>query len=309
MSTSRDPIWQRTVLLASDSNQSIIAEVADGETNTIAYTAYGEQSAQQDVATRLGFNGQLREARIGWYLLGNGYRAYNPRLMRFHSPDSWSPFGRGGLNLYMYCAGEPVMNSDPTGHIKRPWPLVGKFARLRAEFHSPNYVPDPVIINPVTIERAASAMRTLQKDLPQGTPNKEGVLDAMGGVIHSIEKNRRIYPLKSGGRAGNRKEKTASRNQRNTPHNTTMDHSASATTAEQYPRTSSTANSSRRPSSSSMGSTNSNSSSSASISSYSTISSLSIASSDESGFAGSGSNGSSFSGFSELQRRHDAIRE
>jgi RHS repeat-associated protein len=59
----------------------------------------------------------LREANIGWYLLGNGYRAYNPRLMRFHSPDSWSPFGRGGLNPYMYCVGDPVNNSDPTGHI------------------------------------------------------------------------------------------------------------------------------------------------------------------------------------------------
>nr|WP_269137593.1 RHS repeat-associated core domain-containing protein [Pseudomonas sp. PGPR40] len=64
----------------------------------------------------MGFNGQLREARIGWYLLGNGYRAFNSTLMRFHSPDSWSPFGRGGLNPYMYCVGDPVNRSDPTGH-------------------------------------------------------------------------------------------------------------------------------------------------------------------------------------------------
>ncbi|WP_263597304.1 RHS repeat-associated core domain-containing protein [Pseudomonas fluorescens] len=66
----------------------------------------------------MGFNGELREARIGWYLLGNGYRAYNPILMRFHSPDSWSPFGRGGLNAYMYCVGDPVNFSDPTGHMR-----------------------------------------------------------------------------------------------------------------------------------------------------------------------------------------------
>ncbi|WP_342214944.1 RHS repeat-associated core domain-containing protein [Pseudomonas sp. TH41] len=82
----------------------------------MAYSAYGHQSGQQEVATQLGFNGQVREANIGWYLLGNGYRAYNPRLMRFHSPDSWSPFGRGGLNAYMYCVGDPVNHSDPTGH-------------------------------------------------------------------------------------------------------------------------------------------------------------------------------------------------
>ena len=114
--------WQRTVLLASDRSQSVIAEVADSTINNIAYSAYGERSAQQEVATQLGFNGQLREARIGWYMLGNGYRAYNPRLMRFHSPDSWSPFGRGGLNSYMYCVGDPVNRVDPTGHAPLfPW--------------------------------------------------------------------------------------------------------------------------------------------------------------------------------------------
>ncbi|MFU2326748.1 RHS repeat-associated core domain-containing protein [Pseudomonas sp. NFX98] len=84
------------MLLAPDRSQSIIGEIVDGHTNPIAYSAYGEQSAQQNVETRLGFNGQLREASFGWYLLGNGYRAYNPRLLRFHSPDSWSPFGGVG---------------------------------------------------------------------------------------------------------------------------------------------------------------------------------------------------------------------
>lgn len=107
---------QRTVLLATDRNQSVLAEITDGKHTAIAYSSYGKQSAQQPIATALGFNGQLRESRIGWYLLGNGYRAYNPVLMRFHSPDSWSPFGRGGLNAYMYCVGDPVNRVDPTGH-------------------------------------------------------------------------------------------------------------------------------------------------------------------------------------------------
>lgn len=107
---------QRTVLLATDRSQSIIAETVEDETNTIAYSAYGDRSAQHEAATGLGFNGQLREKQTSWYLLGNGYRAYNPRLMRFHSPDSWSPFSGGGLNAYMYCVGDPVNRSDPTGH-------------------------------------------------------------------------------------------------------------------------------------------------------------------------------------------------
>jgi RHS repeat-associated protein len=124
----------RVVLLATDRSQSIIGEIVDGQPHTIAYSAYGEQSAQQKVETRLGFNGQLREADIGWYLLGNGYRAYNPRLMRFHSPDSWSPFGGGGLNAYMYCVGDPVNREDPTGHIPwvEPWfkKLLGNVAKF-----------------------------------------------------------------------------------------------------------------------------------------------------------------------------------
>lgn len=68
---------------------------------------------------RRGFNGQLSESASRHYLLGNGYRAYSPVLMRFLQPDSWSPFGWGGLNPYCYCGGEPVNQSDPSGHM--PW--------------------------------------------------------------------------------------------------------------------------------------------------------------------------------------------
>ncbi|WLH46964.1 RHS repeat-associated core domain-containing protein [Pseudomonas beijingensis] len=108
----------QTILLAADDKHSILAEVAANQNRSIAYSAYGQQAVQQPITTRLGFNGELREARLGWYFLGKGYRVYNPILMRFHSPDSWSPFGKGGLNAYMYCAGDPVNFSDPTGHIK-----------------------------------------------------------------------------------------------------------------------------------------------------------------------------------------------
>lgn len=72
----------------------------------------------------LGYNGEVREAGVCWYLLGNGYRAFNPLLMRFHSPDSWSPFGKGGINAYMYVSGNPVAYKDPTGHT-----LVGNIIR------------------------------------------------------------------------------------------------------------------------------------------------------------------------------------
>nr|WP_314529129.1 RHS repeat-associated core domain-containing protein [uncultured Pseudomonas sp.] len=110
------PSQLRTILLAADNKNSIMAELTGAQPNSIAYCAYGGQSPQQQIASHLGFNGELCERQIGWYVLGNGYRAYNPKLMRFHSPDSWSPFGGGGLNAYMYCVGDPVNFSDPTGH-------------------------------------------------------------------------------------------------------------------------------------------------------------------------------------------------
>lgn len=106
---------QRTVLLATDHKNSVLSEIARDRNNSIAYSAYGDQCAEHEVVSSLGFNGELREA-FHWYFLGNGYRVYNPRLMRFLSSDSWSPFGKGGLNGYMYCVGDPVNYSDPTGH-------------------------------------------------------------------------------------------------------------------------------------------------------------------------------------------------
>jgi hypothetical protein len=37
--------------------------------------------------------------------------------MRFHSPDSESPLGQGGLNRYAYALGDPVNIHDPSGNI------------------------------------------------------------------------------------------------------------------------------------------------------------------------------------------------
>lgn len=64
-----------------------------------------------------GFNGQCLDPVSGSYFLGNGYRAYNPVLSRFNCPDSWSPFGAGGINRYAYCGGDPVNQIDPSGHV------------------------------------------------------------------------------------------------------------------------------------------------------------------------------------------------
>ncbi|EBN2212553.1 RHS repeat-associated core domain-containing protein [Escherichia coli] len=81
------------------------------------YTPFGAGGGYVDNPFQAGFNGEPTDNFSGLYHLGNGYRPYNPTLMRFIAPDSMSPFGAGGINTYAYCAGEPINHSDPTGHI------------------------------------------------------------------------------------------------------------------------------------------------------------------------------------------------
>lgn len=65
----------------------------------------------------MGFDGERLDPISGTTHLGNGYRAYSPVLMRFNCPDIMSPFGAGGINLYVYCEGDPVNQMDPSGHF------------------------------------------------------------------------------------------------------------------------------------------------------------------------------------------------
>lgn len=104
-----------TMLIAHDDKCSTLATLNGEQHNAIAYTAAGYSPSDEQRV--IGFNGERDDKTTGHYLLGNGYRAFNPVLMRFNSPDSWSPFGEGGINAYAYCGGEPVNRLDPTGHV------------------------------------------------------------------------------------------------------------------------------------------------------------------------------------------------
>ena len=81
------------------------------------YCPYGYISKAINGTTPLGFHGELLIESSGIYLLGNGYRAYSPLLKRFLCSDSYSPFGRGGLNSYVAFLGNPVNFLDPDGHV------------------------------------------------------------------------------------------------------------------------------------------------------------------------------------------------
>ena len=108
----------QTRLLATDQQRSVLNVLDVARPHPLAYSPYGHRPAGNGLLSLLGFNGERPDPVTGCYLLGNGYRAFNPVLMRFNSPDSWSPFGKGGLNAYAYCMGDPINFHDPSGHMR-----------------------------------------------------------------------------------------------------------------------------------------------------------------------------------------------
>lgn len=112
----------RTMFELRDSDGTVLAtfDATAKTTKPHAYSAYGEHSSDERDSL-LGFKGEYRDGENDQYPLGRGYRSYDPAAMRFHAPDAWSPFGKGGQHPYGYCHGDPINVSDPTGH----WGSIG----------------------------------------------------------------------------------------------------------------------------------------------------------------------------------------
>ncbi|WP_448176790.1 RHS repeat-associated core domain-containing protein [Pseudomonas putida] len=79
------------------------------------YTPYGFRNTKAEPTGAVGFNGEFYASALEGYALGNGYRIFIPRLMRFISPDNQSPFLKGGINAYAYCLNDPINAQDPSG--------------------------------------------------------------------------------------------------------------------------------------------------------------------------------------------------
>jgi len=112
-----------------------------------SYPPYGALPAA--IGPRLAYCGQAREASTGFYHLGNGYRSYDPCLMRFLSPDALSPFAKGGINAYTYCAGDPINYQDRNGRapLRNTLPAIGAPGwNLRGNMFQS--VPSPGITSP-----------------------------------------------------------------------------------------------------------------------------------------------------------------
>jgi len=163
-----------TCPLGVDQQGSIVRLQGAASSASIAYAAYGHHPQEAD-ASLLSFTGQKREPVTGYYLLGNGHRAYSPSLMKFLSPDSLSPFGSGGLNAYAYCLNDPINLTDPTG--KTPWALTFmrkhvqpkiQVAKQSVDLASKALFPDPTSQESPRLGRAV--IRKFASDQVDSTP-------------------------------------------------------------------------------------------------------------------------------------------
>ena len=89
-----------------------IVDAAGATTATYTYEPYG--AVTHSGTDNTGFQYTGREVDVGGLMY---YRAryYNPRTARFISED---PIGlAGGVNLYGYVGGDPILRTDPTGEF------------------------------------------------------------------------------------------------------------------------------------------------------------------------------------------------
>ena len=111
-------------LYITDQAGSVVALVSNSQlSHEYVYSPYGIETDLDQSTTKAknaqGFDGERTDKATGYQFLGNGYRAYNPILHRFMQMDdiSYSPFGKGGINGYVFGNNNPIMNFDPSGHF------------------------------------------------------------------------------------------------------------------------------------------------------------------------------------------------
>ena len=115
-------------LLQVDGVNTVMAALTAGQRACEAYSPYGYSSGRNKLAI-IGFTGEWRDTQTNCYPLGSGHRLFSPLVGRLIESDVLSPFARGGLNSYAYCAGDPINYADPSGQFRVSLSGVAKFFR------------------------------------------------------------------------------------------------------------------------------------------------------------------------------------
>ncbi|PWB33943.1 hypothetical protein DCO48_08160 [Pseudomonas sp. SDI] len=159
-------------IMLCDMQGTLLGSVASGL--NLAYSAFGDRPVSAGAGLLIGFNGERIDPVTGRYPLGNGNREYNPSLRRCHSPDPMSPFGRGGLNTYAYCLGDPVNRSDPSGNFSL-FRAVGKvFSAFKKK---PVKIEDMRVLKNVELKNLATEVKTSQRHMNNGNLEIEIISD------------------------------------------------------------------------------------------------------------------------------------
>lgn len=191
---------QSTQLLQSEQNGSVLGTASSApDAERARYDAYGYCPTER-LPSLIGFMGEFTDPILGFQPLGQGHRMYWPGSRRFFSTDSLSPFHKGGLNAYAYCAGDPINNHDPSGGFRVP--LLNSFrpiTRALVRFNTYGAFSRPSKPQ-LSLHRQVTPSSTLSIPRPS---NASGIPNAPsrplgGSVSHDAQAHIAAAPLSNG---------------------------------------------------------------------------------------------------------------
>ena len=169
-------------------NTMAVTDGSGAVKNAYAYTPYGRVTNKQEaIAQTFQFAGQFGVMTETNGLLYMRARYYDPKLGRFLSED---PSGfDGGLNLYAYTGGNPVMRVDPSGlAVGDWWDLPANFGRAQ------QIATEELALRPSSHNDMGDAMR--HSEWMRRTTQETNIFTAwVAGTGHEIEGTLKGQPL------------------------------------------------------------------------------------------------------------------
>ncbi len=91
-----------------------IVDVDDDVVRSYTYDAYGNTDSTGAFVNSFAYTGAVIDEETDLYYMNARY--YDPATGRFISEDIYRGDGEAFRHLYVYCDGDPVNDTDPSGH-------------------------------------------------------------------------------------------------------------------------------------------------------------------------------------------------
>lgn len=141
------------------------------------YTSYGFTLATSDI----GFNSDYKINDL--YLMGNGYRLYNPKIRKFYSADTLSFSLQAGINPYTYLNGDPINYIDPNGHLPKKLKKLNPFAKNKNQAKKTTQT----LLSPITKDHPNDVLILGCGDAYQGHQHQ-------AKQHHTLDQNSALHP-------------------------------------------------------------------------------------------------------------------